>query len=42
MKLLLAPDYYNNLDDYSMFDTKEQSELFLEENNVMTILAISL
>jgi len=38
MKLLLAPDYYNNLDDYSMFDTKEQSELFLEENNVMTIL----
>ena len=38
MKLLLAPDYYNNLDDYSMFDMKEQSELFLEENNVMTIL----
>ena len=38
MKLILAPDYYNDANDYSMFNLKEQRELLLEENNIMTIL----
>ena len=38
MKLLLAPDNYIYSNDYSMFNSKEQKELFLEENNIITIL----
>ena len=38
MKLLLAPDYFIDINDYSMFNIQEQKELFLEQNNIMTIL----
>ena len=38
MKLILAPDNYIYDNDFSMFNLKEQKELFLEENNIMTIL----
>ena len=38
MKLLLAPDYYNDVNDYSMYNKKEQKELFIEKNDIITIL----
>ena len=39
MKLILAPDNYLDKNDYSMFNSKERDELFLDQNNIMTILS---
>ena len=39
MKLILAPDNYINKYDCSMFSLKERTELFLDPNNIMTILS---
>ena len=39
IKLILAPDYYNDINDFSMFNLKEQKELFLDKNNIMTVLS---
>ena len=38
MKLILAPDNYLDKNDYTMFNSKERDELFLDQNNIMTIL----
>ena len=39
MKLILAPDNYLDKNDYSMFNSKERDELFLDQNNIMSILS---
>ena len=41
MKLFLAPDYFNDINNYSMFNLKEQKELYLDKNNVVTMLGCS-
>ena len=41
MRLFLAPDFYNDINNYSMFDIKEQEELYLEKNKVVIILGCS-
>ena len=41
MRLFLAPDFYNDINNYSMFDIKEQEELYLENNKVVIILGCS-
>ena len=41
MKIYLAPDYYNDIHNYSMFNLKEQQELYLDKNNIILILGCS-
>ena len=41
VKLLLAPDYYDDINNSSMFNLKEQKELFLDKNNVVILLGCS-
>ena len=38
MKLFLAPDYYNDINNYSMFNLKDQQELYLDKNSVVLML----
>ena len=38
LKVLLAPEYYNDFEDFSMFNIKEQKDLFLDKNNIVTLL----
>ena len=38
MKLILAPENFNDAYDFSMFNKKEQNELFIPKNKIMTIL----
>ena len=41
MKVFLAPDYYNDINNYSMFNSKDQKELYLDKNNVVLMLGCS-
>ena len=41
IKLFLAPDYYDDINNSSMFSLKEQKELFLDKNNVVIMLGCS-
>ena len=41
MKIYLAPDYYNDINNYSMFNLKEQQELYLDKNTILVVLGCS-
>ena len=41
MRLFLAPDFYNDINNFSMFDLNEQQELYLDKNKVIIILGCS-
>ena len=41
IKLFLAPDYYNEINNYSMFDLKEQQKLSLDKNSIIILLGCS-
>ena len=41
MKVFLAPYYYNDINNYSMFNLKDQQELYLNKNNIVVMLGCS-
>ena len=41
MRLFLAPDYYNDINNYSMFNLKEQEELYINKNKIFILLGCS-
>ena len=41
MRLFLSPDYYNDINNYSMFNLKEQEELYIDKNKIFIILGCS-